>query len=75
MEGRLIKNGKVLTEGGKALPNELADFIGAVKTGQAPMVGMYEARDVVELCLRLEEGMSVKKHALNNDFFMKNGRT
>ena len=51
---RLLKNSKILTEGGHSLKNELADFIDCVKTGKAPSVGAGEATDIVKLCLNLE---------------------
>ena len=57
MERRLSENGRVLTEGGNSLQNELADFIDCVKNGTAPLVGANEAKGIVELCLRLESGM------------------
>lgn len=68
MEGRLIKNGKVLTEGGKALPNELADFIGCIKNRNEPMVGAREATDILKLCLNLEKGMTADVPYLKNNF-------
>ena len=58
MERRLLKNGRILTEGGNSLQNELADFIRCIKDGTSPLVGAYEAADILALCLRLEEGMS-----------------
>ncbi|MEE6206747.1 MAG: Gfo/Idh/MocA family oxidoreductase [Alphaproteobacteria bacterium] len=58
MERRLLKNGRILTEGGNSLQNELADFIRCIKDGTPPLVGAYEAADILALCLRLEEGMS-----------------
>lgn len=58
MERRLLKNGRILTEGENSLQNELADFIRCIKDGTSPLVGAYEAADILALCLRLEEGMS-----------------
>lgn len=58
MERRLLKNGRILTESGNSLQNELADFIRCIKDGASPLVGAYEAADILALCLRLEEGMS-----------------
>ncbi|MBO6282228.1 MAG: Gfo/Idh/MocA family oxidoreductase [Alphaproteobacteria bacterium] len=58
MERRLLKNSQVLTEGGNALQNELADFICCIKNGTMPLVGAREAADILALCLRLEEGMT-----------------
>ena len=74
MTCQLLKNGQVLTSGGKSLKNELADFIGCVKSKTSPMVGMYEAKDIVELCLDLEKGMAGKDTLLNNEFLGKGSR-
>ena len=68
MESRLIKNGQVLTEGGQALKNELADFIGCVKNGNTPLVTAREATNILGLCLDLEKGMSVDAPFLHHDF-------
>lgn len=65
---RLLKNGKILTEGGSSLKNELADFIGCVKNGTAPQVGAREATHILELCLDLEKDMSADMPILKNHF-------
>lgn len=62
---RLLKNGKVLTEGGHSLKNELADFIDCVKTGKAPCVSVNEASDIVKLCIDLEKGMKLNEYQRN----------
>lgn len=64
MERRLLKNGEVLTEGGNSLKNELADFISCVKNGTLPLVSAQEAKGIVELCLKLEKGMTVETSIL-----------
>jgi predicted dehydrogenase len=74
MTCQLLKNGQVLTSGGKSLKNELADFIGCVKSKTSPMVGMYEAKDIVGLCLDLEKGMAGKELLLNNELLGKGSR-
>jgi len=74
MTCQLLKNGQVLTSGGKSLKNELADFIGCVKNETSPMVGMYEAKDIVGLCLDLEKGMAGKELLLNNELLGKGSR-
>ena len=66
-ECRLLKNGKVLTCGGYALKNELADFIGCVMSGKSPQVGMFEAKDIVTLCLNLEKEMATNKMNFNQE--------
>ncbi|MBP5353070.1 MAG: Gfo/Idh/MocA family oxidoreductase [Alphaproteobacteria bacterium] len=58
MERRLKKDNLILTEGGNALQNELADFINCIKNKTTPLVGAREATDILELCLRLESKMS-----------------
>ena len=58
MQCRLLKNGKILTEGGNSLQNELDDFIHCVRNRTAPLVSMHEATDILRLCLRLEKEMS-----------------
>jgi len=68
MNCRLLKNGQILTEGGSALKNELADFIGSVQNGNEPMVGAREATDILELCLNLEKGMTADVPYLKNNF-------
>ena len=67
MESRLLKNGQILTSGGRSLNNELTDFINCVKNGTAPMVNMNEAKDILGLCLQLERGVSVKNPWLNDE--------
>jgi len=52
---QLLKNGQVLTNGGNSLKNEQADFINCIKTGNTPLVCAREAKDILELCLRLEQ--------------------
>lgn len=68
MNCRLVKNGQVLTEGGQSLKNELADFINCVKNGGTPLVGAYEATNILRLCLDLEKGMTADTPCLKNDF-------
>jgi len=68
MNCRLLKNGQILTEGGSALKNELADFISCVQNGNEPMVGAREATDILELCLKLENKMSVEKLFIHNGY-------
>ena len=58
MECRLLKNGQILTSGGHSLTNELTDFISCIKNKSVPLVDMYEAKNVLELCLNLEKNMS-----------------
>lgn len=66
MERRLLKNGKILTEGGNSLQNELADFINCIKNKKSPQIGMIEASDIVNLCLNLERKISPTDKALFN---------
>ena len=68
MECRLLKNGKILTEGDSSLKNEQADFINCVKNRAAPQVSAREATDILKLCLQLERGMSEDMPFLNNVF-------
>lgn len=56
-ECRLLKNGKILTEGGNSLQNEQADFINCIKNGTSPLVSDWEAMEILKLCLLLEKGM------------------
>ena len=57
MSRRLFKNGQMLTDGGNSLQNELGNFIGCVKKREDPLVGMYEAKDIVGLCQDIEKGI------------------
>ena len=68
MESRLIQNGKVLTEGGQSLKNELADFICCVKDKSVPLVGAREATNILGLCLELEKGMTVGVPFIHHNF-------
>lgn len=54
-ERRLLKNGKILTEGGNSLKEELGNFIGCTKREEIPMVSAKEAKEILGLCLKLED--------------------
>lgn len=54
MERRLLKNGKILTEGGNSLKEELGNFINSAKGQEQPLVSAVEAKDILGLCLELE---------------------
>lgn len=54
MERRLLKNGKILTEGGNSLKEELENFINCAEGEEKPLVSDKEAKDILNLCLKLE---------------------
>lgn len=58
-ERRLSKNGKIICEGGNSLVNEHRNFINMVKGSEAPFVGLEEARENLNLCIRIEAQMPV----------------
>lgn len=59
MSRALYKNGKLLTEGGNSLQNELANFLNCVEGRETPKVNAEEATNILKLCLKLEQNPSI----------------
>lgn len=59
MTRSLYKNGKLLTEGGNSLQNELANFLNCVEGKETPKVNAEEATNILKLCLKLEQNPSM----------------
>lgn len=58
-ERRLLKNGRILTEGGNSLQNELTNFLNSVEGKEIPKVSAEEAANILKLCLKLEQNPSM----------------
>ena len=58
-ERRLLKNGRILTEGGNSLQNELTNFLNSVEGKEIPKVSAEEAANILKLCLKLEQNLSM----------------
>ena len=58
-ERRLLKNGRILTEGGNSLQNELKNFLNSVEGKEIPKVSAEEAANILKLCLKLEQNPSM----------------
>ena len=58
-ERRLLKNGRILTEGGNSLQNELTNFLNSVEGKEIPKVSAEEAANILKLCLKLEQSPSM----------------
>lgn len=55
LERRLEKNGQLIIEGGDTMVEELRNFIQTVKGNEKPLVTGQEAKDILSLCLKLED--------------------
>lgn len=58
-ERRLLKNGRILTDGGNSLQNELTNFLNSVEGKEIPKVRAEEAANILKLCLKLEQNSSM----------------
>ena len=58
-ERRLLKNGRILTDGGNSLQNELTNFLNCVEGKEIPKVRAEEAANILKLCLKLEQNSSM----------------
>ena len=61
MKQSLAKNGKELTSGGNCLANELANFIGCINKTEEPKVSGEEAKEILDLCLKIESKIPEKE--------------